>query len=164
MNSASLAVAAFVVTASFSAVAQSIDELPPDVYQAALRLERTCAQAGGSPDYEPLELVTFVFFGNDWDNGGRESYVIDTSRIRCAGAAQQRPWCKGPACQLIVMVPTGRTGFNAGLDRRVVGWRLVGDNASSNGPNVLLEVEANGRYELYKADNGAMTRTGPGGG
>lgn len=146
--------------------AQSIDELPHDVFAAARSLENECTRLGGSPDYEPLRLVTFVFFGNDWDNGGRESYIIDTAEFRCSGIDPDhtRPFCRQGDCRLIVMTPNGRSAFSKGFDREVSGWRLVGDNASSNGPNVLLQTTENGSNLLYRVAGAGMTRTGPAGG
>lgn len=159
-----LAVAAL-MTLTLPGAAQSIDELPTEVFEAARSLEQKCVEQGGSPDYEPLHLVKLVFFGADWDDGGRESYVIDTAQFRCSGvgAVQARPFCEQGQCRLIVMTPKGASGFAKGLDRLVSGWRLVGDNAASSGPNILLQTTETGSNLLYKEAGSGMERTGPSG-
>lgn len=64
---------------SLPVVAQSLDELPPDVAAVAQDAVEQCNRIGGKPDFEPLELVKFLTLGI------RDAYVIDTRALRCKG-------------------------------------------------------------------------------
>lgn len=56
------------------ALAQSLDELPPDVAAVSKDAVTACRKIGGKPDYEPLDLVKLVRLGKS------EAYFIDTRR------------------------------------------------------------------------------------
>lgn len=144
------------------AAAQSIDELPDPVYRVAADFEQQCRNLGGSPDYNPLELVKLVFFGKDWDNGGRESYLIDLSALRCPGGdmgpGKDRPDCKGGSCRLVVLNPQGADGYRVDFNDMVRGWRLAGANAGSGGPDVDILISKAAGETRYRVTPSGMVR------
>jgi hypothetical protein len=156
--SRALAALTFTLIGSAPALAQSLYELPPDVTTVAMSYVRDCEAAGGTPDYNPLEYVKFVFFGDDWNGGGRESYLVDTSKLTCAGV-DPRPACApGEGCTLAIVTPRGADRFELGYEERVNGWRLIGANASDGGPNVSIEINDAGGTGLYSVTAAGVSR------
>lgn len=144
------------------AAAQSIDELPGPVYQVAADFEQQCRNLGGSPDYNPLELVKFIFFGKDWDGGGRESYLIDLSALRCPGGdmgpGRNRPECQGRSCRLVILNPQGADGYRVDFNDMARGWRLVGANAGNGGPDVDILISTAAGETRYGVTPSGMVR------
>lgn len=166
MTRTSAALAAFLLTMAqlpaAPAAAQALDELPGPVQAVAADFVARCIRLGGAPDYEPLDLVRLVFFGKDWDGGGRESYLIDLSKLRCpggdAGPGGDRPDCEGRSCRLVVVNPRGASGFRVDFNAMVRGWRLAGANASRGGPDVELVVRTGAGETRYRVTGDGMAR------
>ena len=144
------------------AAAQSIEELPAPVYEVAADFAQQCRNLGGSPDYNPLELVKLVFFGKDWDGGGRESYMIDLSALRCPGGdmgpGRDRPECQDQSCRLVILNPQGTEGYRVDFNDMVRGWRLAGANAGNGGPDVDILISTTAGETRYGVTPSGMAR------
>lgn len=162
MPSMRLGLALAAMLATQPAAAQSIDELPGPVYQVAADFAQQCRNLGGTPDYNPLQLVKLVFFGKDWDGGGRESYLIDLSALRCPGGdmapGRDRPDCKGGSCRLVILNPQGADGYRVDFNDMVRGWRLAGPNAGSGGPDVDILISTAAGETRYGVTPSGMAR------
>ncbi len=112
---------------SLPVVAQSLDELPPDVTAVAQDAVEQCNRIGGKPDFEPLELVKFLTLGI------RDAYVIDTRALRCKGGKNarkdRRVHCRDDHCKLIVMVQGSGSSFVIAYRDLVERWSKAGGNA-----------------------------------
>jgi hypothetical protein len=141
------------------AAAQSLDELPGEVAKISRSIVAQCTKGGGKARYEPLELVTSVFFGADFDGGGRESFVIDGSKLNCKGGkAGRRPACNGSECRLVVIDPTGASGYRVDFDAPVRAWALAGAHAADKGPDAILELTVGGETHHYTVDGQGLKK------
>lgn len=140
------------------ASAQSLDELPPAVAKISKAMVRQCTKAGGKASYEPLELVTSVFFGESYDGGGRESFVIDGSKLYCKGGKASGKSCSNGECRLIVVDPSGSDGYRVDFDATVQAWGLSGEHAAEKGPNAILELIVGGDTYQYRIDGRGLNK------
>lgn len=129
------------------AVAQSLDELPPDVAAVSKDAVAACRKIGGTPDYEPLDLVKLVNFGKS------EAYLIDTRALRCKDGKNARKdgrlHCRDDHCKIIVMVPASGDRFNIAYRNLVERWSAAGDglDVTINNQTIRLTLRNGGLAE-----------------
>jgi hypothetical protein len=128
-----------------TALAQSLDELPPDVAAVSKDAVAACRKIGGKPDYEPLDLVKLVRLDRS------EAYLVDTRALRCKGGRNARKdgrvHCRDDHCKLIIMTPGTGDSFRITYRDFVEAWSSMTDgsiNVTINGDHHTLRLGPDG--------------------
>jgi hypothetical protein len=118
---------------------------------------KSCRDMGGKPNTEAMLSV------NDYNGDGVEDWIVDYSKLDCAGAVN--PFCGSGGCSLQIFLGSNGNGWKLSFDELVRSYRL-----ERSGGHPMLRAEFGGTAcgkvnsasctKLYRLDRAAVVPTG----